>query len=203
MAPVWLCSCDMPGLGCLHTPGMLSSTRCRISLAKTLRFGRKAPCSKPRSKPDGFAADTPPRSSRSLLAEGGGDFQHPARPLLEATSRWSHVIQHGQGWVKSHARILRASPAADGSSGRPAGTAGENRAGPEPCWEGGYRTGEPGGSGAVPGAWVPDGRTGRTEAVLGWWMPGGRTRWDAAFPRCPGGSRSATAAGRAGRHRWP
>lgn len=150
MSPVWLCSCDMPGPGDAleHTVSDQPRQNAAIweegALLQTPLQARRVCC--------GHG----PRSSRSLLAEGGGDFQHPARPLLEATSRWSHVTQHGQRWVKSHARILRASPAADGSGGRTAGTGEENRAGPEQCWEGGYRTGEAGGSGAVV---VPDGRT--------------------------------------------
>lgn len=54
-----------------QAPGMLWCTRGRISLAKTLGFGRQARCSSPCSEPDGFAAYTPPGAPGvCLLREG-------------------------------------------------------------------------------------------------------------------------------------
>lgn len=134
-------------------------------------------------QPDGFAAHTAPGAPGVCLLRE----EVISRPLLEATSRWSRVIQRG---VKSHTRILRASPADDGAAGGRREQQGrtrrdrrENLEGPEQCWDVVYRTGEPAG--------LKRCRDGELRVE----EPGGSQH--------PLGSRCATGGGRAGTRRWP
>lgn len=165
-----------PGSRYTPPPGMLLSASCRISLAETLRFGRKVCCYRPCSNPTGFAAEAFPGGPGVKFAEDWGVISS-TRPYCHR--KWRHDGAADVAWMKNHSRwshaMLRGWRAVPATSGCPRSRAGEvvgrlgarweNQEGPAALLHDG-----PAGSRSVTAA----GPACRRRRPWGWWWAAGR-----------------------------